>query len=77
MEHIEQGLCDLLFETVGELNKFRRDSYKSYFLSLYEEQSEFFREIEKEYQESEEKEKFIDDIAAAISSMNFSFSSLS
>ncbi len=65
MEHIEQGLCDLLFETVGELNKFRRDSYKSYFLSLYEEQSEFFREIEKEYQESEEKEKFIDDIAAA------------
>ncbi len=65
MEHIEQGLCDLLFETAGELSKFRRDSYKSYFLSLYEEQSELFRDIEREYQESEDKGQFIDRIAAA------------
>ncbi len=65
MEHIEQGLCDLLFETAGELGKFRRDSYKSYFLSLYEEESEFFKDIEKEYQESDQKTQFIDEIATA------------
>lgn len=63
MEHIELGLCDLLFATAGELDKFRRDSYKSYFLSLYEEESEFFQDIEKKYHESEDQTQFIDKIA--------------
>lgn len=65
MEHIEQGLCELLFETVGELNRFRRDSYKSYFMSVYEEETGLLQDIERTYQESEDKEQFIGQIAAA------------
>lgn len=63
MEQIGQGLCDLLFETVGDLNKFRRDAYKSYFMSLYEKQSDFMKQIEKVYQESEDKTLFVDQTA--------------
>ncbi len=64
MEHIEQGLCDLLFETAGDLNQFKRDTYKKFFLSLYEEQAEFFKDIEKEYLESTDQTAFVDQIAS-------------
>ena len=63
MEHISQGLCDLLFTTAGELRQFKRDTYKNYFMSVYEEQAEFFKDIEREYQESDDKEAFIASIA--------------
>ncbi len=63
MEQMSKGLSEFLFGMQDGINYFKRDTYKDYFMSCYNEHEELFRSIEAQYSQTENKEQLIDEIA--------------
>lgn len=63
MEQIIKDLSDFLFGLQGGLTYFKRDTYKDYFMSCYEEHEEVFKSIETRYLQCEDKEQMVNEIA--------------